>query len=75
MFAICILLLFVGVSLELFQIGGSFIFRFVSFFITHNEVILLLLISSLFCFCFLFFCIEVFREGLLKDTSFEDSDL
>ena len=31
----------------------------------------------LLCFvlCFLFFSIEVFQEGLLKDTSFEDPDL
>ena len=69
------LLLFVGVSLELFQMGGSFIFRFDSFFSTHNKVILLLLISSLFCFVFSLFCIEVFQEGLRKDTSFEDPDL
>ena len=55
--------------------GGSFIFRFVSFFSTHNKVILLLLISSLFCFVFSLFCIEVFQEGLRKDTSFEDPDL
>ena len=64
------LLLFVGVSLDLFQMGGSFIFRFVCFFSTHNKVILLLLISSLFCFVFSFFCIEIFQEGLWKDTSF-----
>lgn len=53
----------------------SFIFRFVSFLSTHNKAILLLLISSLFCFVFSFFCIEVFQEGLWKDTSFEDPDL
>ena len=46
------LLLFVGVSLQLFQMGGSFIFRFVSFFSTLDKVILLPLISSLFCFVF-----------------------
>ena len=50
--------------------GGSFIFLS-----THNKAILLLLISSLFCFVFSFFCIEVFQEGLWKDTSFEDPDL
>ena len=55
--------------------GGSFIFRFVSFLSTHNKAILLLLISSLFCFVFSFFCVEVFQEGLWKDTSFEDPDL
>ena len=55
----------------------SFIFRFVSFLSTHNKAILLLLISSLFCFVFSFliFRIEVFQEGPLKDTSFEDPDL
>ena len=54
---------------------GSFIFRFVSFFSTHNKVIFVLLVSSLFCFVFSFFCIEVFQGGLWKDTSFEDPDL
>ena len=44
-------------------------------FSTHNKVILLLLISSLFCFVFSFFCIEIFQEGLWKDTSFKDPDL
>ena len=57
------LLLFVGVSLELFQMGGSFIFRFVSFFSTHNKVILLLLISSLFCFVFFLFLYRGFPRG------------
>ena len=55
--------------------GGSFIFRLFGFFSCHNKVILLLLISSLFCFVFSFFRIEVFQEGLWKDTSFEDPDL
>ena len=55
--------------------GGSFIFRFVSFLSTHNKAILLLLISSLFRFVFSFFCKEVFQEGLWKDSSFEDPDL
>ena len=61
------LLLFVGVSLDLFQMRGSFIFRFVCFFST--------LMSILFCFVFSFFCIEIFQEGLWKDTSFKDPDL
>ena len=60
------LLLFVGVSLELFQMGGSFISRFVSFFSTHNKVILLLLISSLFCFVFSLFLYRGFPRGSLE---------